>query len=232
MGKENNRIVPRLILPSVVVFALSFAATVADAQPNVTILGNYPPPNDADATANINDMRWQALSFSMPVGTSLRPSRLRVRLGDFTSLSHEPIFEIRNHTGSTNAPGPVVVERFFGILGAIGPGIRDYTFAPEGFAMLEGGNSYWLLVHGVIPSLVDWHGAIPPVVPTGIASYGGQSLFSSNGGASWTPSTTINSFELYFPIPEPSGAGLVVGALLVGLVGLARRRGGRRYPCS
>ena len=68
---------------------------------------------------------------------------------------------------------------------------------------------------------VDWRGSSPAIVPTGIATYGGQSLFTTNGGTSWTTSTTINSLHLEV-IPEPSMLGLA--GMGFGVLGARARR--------
>ena len=72
---------------------------------------------------------------------------------------------------------------------------------------------------GVTGSNVDWRGSSPSIIPTGIAVYGGQSLFTSNGGTSWSSSATINTFELNSVIPEPSALGLAA----IGMLAFLRR---------
>ena len=194
------------------------AAPFAAAQP---ILSNYPPPNDTNTTADVNALRWKALSFSMPVGSSAPVGNLTVRLGDYDLATEAPIFEIRDHTGSTTVPGPNALLTFTAPP-PVSTTIQDYTFTPAGSLTLTSGTSYWLLMRGVTGSNVDWRGASPPIVPTGIATYGGQSLFTSNGGTSWANSTTINSFHLEV-IPEPSMLGLA-GVGSIALMARVRRR--------
>ena len=179
----------RFVFPLVLLAAAPFAA----AQP---ILSNYPPANDTNTSADIDNLRWKALSFSMPASQSATVGNLTVRLGNYASAADIPVFEIRDHTGSTTAPGPNVLLTFT----APPPGtatIQDYTFTPASTFTLAAGTSYWILMRGAdAATSVDWRGSSPAIVPTGIATYGGQSLFTSNGGTSWTTSTTINSLRL------------------------------------
>jgi hypothetical protein len=204
-----------------VVAALLVLASAADAQ---VILSNYPPVNDTNTTADVNATRWKALSFSMPAGPGAPVGDLRVRLGDYDLASEAPIFEIRDHTGSTTAPGTNALLTFTAPAPST-TAIQDFTFTPSSSFTLAGGTSYWLVMRGVTGSNVDWRGSSPPIVPTGIATYGGQSLFSSNAGSTWSNSATINTFEL-LAVPEPASAG-VLGA--GALAALSRRRV-RREP--
>ncbi|MCS7033341.1 MAG: hypothetical protein NZ561_05005, partial [Phycisphaerae bacterium] len=98
---------------------------------------------------------------------------------------------------------------------------QEYTFTPAAQFFLQPNTSYWLRATGIAGSSWDWRGNSPAIVPTGIATYGGQSLFTTNAGTSWTTSTTINSFQLN-EIPEP---GAILAAAGVGAL-LLRRRGG------
>jgi hypothetical protein len=194
------------------------AAPFVAAQP---ILSNYPPTNDTNTTADVDNLRQKALSFSMPASQSATVGNLTVRLGNYAVATDLPIFEIRDHTGSTTAPGPNVLLSFT----APPPGgaaIQDYTFTPSSTFTLAAGTSYWILMRGAdAVTSVDWRGSSPAIVPTGIATYGGQSLFTTNGGTSWTTSATINSLHLEV-IPEPSMLGLA-GVGFVALGARARR---------
>lgn len=201
---------------------LALLAPVASVQAAV-ILSNYPPTNDTSTTADVDNLRWKALSFSMPAGQSASLGLLTVRLGNYSLLTDVPIFEIRDHTGSTTAPGPNVLASF----AAPGPGpdtaIRNYTFTPTSAFTLQAGTSYWLVARGPDSvSSVDWRGSSPAIQPTGIATYGGQSLFTTNGGSTWSASATINSFELLDIVPEPASAALLA---LGGVTLVLRRRG-------
>ena len=202
-------------LCSVIVAAILVVAAPVSAQ---VILGNYPPANDTNTTADVTNLRWKALSFSMPASTSATVDSLKVRLGDYDLATETPIFEIRDHTGSTIAPGPNTLLSFTAPA-PNGVAIQDYVFTPAASFTFQGGTSYWLLMRGNLGSNVDWRGSSPAIIPTGIATYGGQSLFTTNGGTSWTTSATINTFEMV--VPEPSIAGL---AAVAALGCLARRR--------
>ena len=185
------------------------------------ILSNYPPTNDTNTTADVDNLRWKALSFAMPAGQSANLGLLTVRLGGYSLLTDVPIFEIRDHTGSTTSPGPNILASF----AAPGPGpdtaIRNYTFTPTSAFTLQAGTSYWLVARGPdSTSSVYWRGSSPAITPTGIATYGGQSLFTTNAGSTWSASATINSFELLDIVPEPGSAAL----LAIGAVTLVLRR--------
>lgn len=202
-------------LTGFIVGAVLAIGSAVQAQP---ILTNYPPTNDTGTTADVNATRWKALSFTMPAGSSAQVGDLRVRLGDYDLPAEAPIFEIRDHTGSTTAPGTNTLLSFT----APAPStvtIQDFVFSPNASFTLTGGTSYWLVMTGVTGSNVDWRGSSPSIIPTGIAVYGGQSLFTSNGGTSWSSSATINTFELNSVIPEPSALGLAA----IGMLAFLRR---------
>lgn len=199
--------------------ALLICATAVNAQ---VILSNYPPVNDTNTTADVNATRWKAMSFSMPTGTSAAVGNLRVRLGDYDLATEAPIFEIRDHTGSTTAPGLNALLTFTAPPPST-TAIQDFVFTPSSSFTLTGGTSYWLLMRGPTGSNVDWRGSSPPIVPTGIATYGGQSLFTSNSGTTWSTSATINTFELAL-VPEPASAGVLGAAALATLTTARRRR--------
>ncbi len=124
-------IVALVVIGTVVAFA-----PVASAQ---VILGNYPPTNDSGTTADVNNLRWKALSFSMPPATSAPVGNLKVRLGDYDLVGETPTFEIRDHTGSTTAPGLSVLLSFT-TPAPNGVAIQDYTFGPGAGFTLAGGH--------------------------------------------------------------------------------------------
>jgi hypothetical protein len=218
--------VPSLLLANSATRAVGSAVATSqvDSARLAVLLSNYPPPNDTNTTADVDNLRWKALSFAMPAGTSANLGQLTVRLGGYSLVTDVPIFEIREHTGSTTLPGTNVLASFTAPPPGPDTAIRDYTFFPSSVFTLQPGTSYWLVLRGPnATSSIDWRGASPAIQPTGIATYGGQSLFSTNGGTSWTNSATINSFELLDIVPEPATGGLVIVLAVAGT--MIRRRG-------
>ena len=183
------------------------------------ILGNLPATNDTATTADINALRWKALSFTMPAGLPIQVGNLQVRLTDYDDAAVDaPSFQIVDHTGDNTIPGTNVLLMF----NAPPPGgttAQEYTFTPAGSFFLQPSTSYWLRATGVTGGNYDWRGSSPAITPTGIATYAGGSRFTTNSGGTWTNSTTVNSFQLN-EIPEPTFLGLAPVAMLV----LRRRR--------
>lgn len=198
--------------------ALAAGASVASAD---IILGNYPPTNDTGTTAQVTNLRQKALSFAMPAGSAYDITSITLRLGNYITPGDIAILEIRDHTGSITAPGTTVIGSFTAPGSAAGT-ISDFIFTPVGTITLQPATSYWITLYGAAsPSSFDWRGSSPSVVPTGIAAYGGQSLFTTNAGSTWTNSATINTFVIEGVIPAPATAGLLV---LAGLAASRRRR--------
>jgi hypothetical protein len=200
------------------VFACALLAPVAAAD---LILGNYPPTNDTGTTAGVTNLRQKALSFAMPAGSDYTVSSVTLRLGNYITPGDGAILEIRNHTGSTTAPGTTVLGSFTAPASASNT-IADFVFSPVGAITLQASTAYWIVLLGAAsPSTFDWRGSSPSVTPTGIASYGGQSLFTTNAGSSWTTSATINTFQIDgVAVPAPVGAGV----LAIGCLVATRRR--------
>lgn len=190
------------MLLRVLVFAALLAPTLAFGQ---VIIGNYPPTNDTSNSAGLNDGRRKALSFTMPAGQNAVVGNVTLRLGNY-DINDIVTLEIRNHTGSTTAPGTTSLVNFTSPTPG-GTAVADYVFTPNNTFELLGGTSYWIYAYGATtPSAYDWRGSSPAVTPTGIASYASGSLFTTNGGSSWTNSTTLNTFQIEAatPVPEPS----------------------------
>lgn len=200
-------------------FALAAIALAASAASADIVLGNLPQTNDTGTTADVDNLRRKALSFAMPAGSDYNITSITLRLGNYITPADVAVLEIRNHTGSTTAPGLTVVGSF--IAPASGSAtIASFVFAPSGTVTLQAGTSYWIYLSGADPvTSFDWRGSSPSITPTGIATYGGQSLFTTNGGTSWTSSATINSFLIEGTIvPAPAAAGFLL------LAGAFRRR--------
>jgi hypothetical protein len=184
------------------------------------ILGNYPQTNDTGTTADTDNLRRKALSFAMPAGSAYDVTSITLRLGNYITPGDSAILEIRDHTGSTTAPGLSVIGSFTAPASTSAT-IADFVFTPVGSVTLQPSTSYWIYVYGLdATTSFDWRGSSPSITPTGIATYGGQSLFTSNGGTSWTSSATINTFRIDGVVPAPGSAIL----LMAGAVAAFRRR--------
>ena len=188
--------------------AACVALCVSSASADI-VIGNYPPTNDTGTTADTDNLRRKSISFAMPAGSAYDITSVTLRLQNYITPADIAVLEIRNHTGSTTAPGLTVVGSFTApASGAAAVG--DFTFTPVGTITLLPSTSYWIYVYGfdAITSF-DWRGSSPSVTPTGIATYGGQSLFTTNGGTSWTSSATINTFRIEGVVPAPSAVFLL-----------------------
>jgi hypothetical protein len=201
--------------------AFAVAASFASVASADVILGNYPQTNDTGTTADTDNLRRKALSFAMPAGVGYNISSITLRLGNYITPGDIAVLEIRDHTGSTTAPGLSVIGAFTAPASAAAT-IDNFIFTPIGTVTLNPSTSYWIYVYGANANTsFDWRGSSPSVTPTGIATYGGQSLFTVNGGTSWTTSVTINTFQIDGTVvPAPATAAL----LLAGLATVRRRR--------
>ncbi|NCR76403.1 MAG: PEP-CTERM sorting domain-containing protein [Microcystis aeruginosa K13-06] len=108
-------------------------------------------------------------------------------------------------------------------------GTFNYTFTPTGPLTFTAGTKYWLYVTTTFGAF-SWRGSDPSIIPTGIATLSGV-RFSTNGGASFTNSVVLNSFEINAteiagPVastPEP-GAIAALSLFGLGLLGVKGRR--------
>lgn len=203
--------------------ALTIAAAIAAAAPLASadiILGNYPFTNDTGTTASVTNLRQKAIAFAMPAGSAYDITSITLRLTNFDA-NDTAILEIRDHNGTTTSPGAGVVGTFTAPAGG-GAAAADYSFSPNGTVTLQPGTSYWIVLSGAAsPSTFDWRGSSPGITPTGVATYGPGNLFTSNGGTSWSNSSTINTFRIEGVIPSPASIGLLA---LAGLAAARRRR--------
>src|SRR5690606_36228970 len=107
---------------------------------------------------------------------------------------------------------------------------QAYTFTPSAPLTLVGGETYWLLGDTATNLSTGpdtrWLANVASLTPMGLATFGGYRL-SSDDGASYAGSSTLNSFQINGTevVPEPSTWVLMLiglGALVV--VGYRRQR--------
>ena len=126
----------KVALTSAALLALvSGSAVSADV-----ILGNYPPTNDTGTTADVDNLRNKALSFALPAGSAYDITSITLRLQNYITPGDVAILEIRNHTGSSTAPGPTVIGAFTAPTSAAST-VGDFTFNPVGAVTLTPGTS-------------------------------------------------------------------------------------------
>jgi hypothetical protein len=198
------------------VLALGLLGTTASA---AVVIGNYPPANDGTQSAGLNLTRRKALSFTMPAGDAYNITSVTLRLGNYLTPDDNVLLEIRDHTGVTTAPGAAVLGTFTAP-GSGSTAVGDFVFTPNGTVTLQAATSYWIYVYGDVGAF-DWKASNPGITPTGIATYGGSSLFTSNSGTTWSNSSGLNTFQIDGELVPAPGALAIMG---LGLLGTARRR--------
>ena len=186
-----------------------------------TVIGNFPYANTTTTSADLDNLRWKALSFTMGAD-SYDITQLTLTLGNYTSDIDVPVVQIRADVGGLD-PGAAVIGWFTAPASA-STLITDHVFSPTAAFSLTAGTKYWLFVGGAAATTsFDWRGNSPAIVPTGLgASYGGDSRFTANGGTTWSNSATLNSFVLEGTIVPGPAALALLG--LAGVIGSRRRR--------
>jgi hypothetical protein len=193
--------------------ALGLLAIVGSSAHAVVLISNM-PGNDGTQTALINALRQKAMSFTTSAGTPFILSSATLRLN--ANVNAAPILNLHADTGA-NLPGTMLTT--FTNPGSFTTGFQNYTFT-TGFA-LSSSTKYWLVLSqpaGTTP--FDWKASSPAVTPTGTFTHSG-SLFTTNGGTTWTTSATLTTYQLEgSPVPEPA----TMAALGLGALALLRRR--------
>ena len=172
--------------------ALGAASVRADV-----ILSTLPQTNDAIASATLGPLRIKALAFTLPgEDYTLDSVVLRLQLDTFGRPLTAPILTAARRLGQPRHPGLHRVSTF-SIPTLVG-GINNFTFTPTGPFTLLADEKYWLALSSAADfdtSGLNWLASNPPVTPTGVATLSGN-RFTSDGGANWGASTTVNSFTI------------------------------------
>jgi len=199
------------------------------------ILSTLPQTNDALASATLGPLRIKALAFTLPGQSyTLDSAVLRLRLDTFARPLTAPVLRLLNDSGNPDIPGSIVLSTFS--TPTLVGGINNFTFTPTSPFTLLAGQKYWLALSSAADfdtSGLNWLASNPAVTPAGVATLSGN-RFTSDGGANWVASTTVNSFTIngtLVPtrggvIPEPGTLALVATALLplAGAVARKHRR--------
>ncbi|KAA0240119.1 MAG: PEP-CTERM sorting domain-containing protein [Armatimonadetes bacterium] len=172
------------------------------------------PGNDGSQSAAINNLRRKAMAFTTPAGLPYTITSVITRLN--ANPNAAPVLELHGDTGSNLPSGAF---HTFTNPGAFGTGIQNYAFT--GNVALAASTKYWLVMYQPAATTpFDWKASSPAQTPTGLATHAG-SLFTTNGGTSWSSSSILVSYEIQATaVPEPA----TLAALGLGLAAVIRRK--------
>lgn len=177
----------------------------------MVVLSNL-PGNDGTQSAGLNNLRVKGMAFVVDGSGPYTINSVRLRLN--TTTDDSPIIEL--HADSSNVPGALIGT--FTNPTSFGNGIAEYDFT--GSFAVDPNTKYWIVAKGPSSSAYDWKASSPAQTPTGIWTHGG-SVFSTNGGSSWSSSSILTSYWIDATlVPEPA----TLIALGAGLAALASRR--------
>ncbi len=198
----------------------------------VTIIGNYPQANDdtyltvtAPSVSFLGGVQW-AVSFVMP-GSDYDLSSVTLRL--LAPEGAVPEVTLWNDAGG-GGPGPALLVAFSNP--PLGAPISDFTFLPTSSTTLTAHMKYWLLVDSLLEFWpFAWIGSNPGIIPSGVASFEGDS-YSTDNGVSYQPSSTIPAYftgtfriegEIKRSVPD-SPLGMLTFIMIASIMMLPLRR--------
>ena len=144
---------------------------------------------------------------------------------EFTSTwtNNAPILTLRAAGASATLTGSIL-ETLTAPGGYVTGAINNYTFTSPSNFELQANTLYYVHLAGTPGSAetgMNWKASSPAVTPTGSGATHTSSLFSTNGGTTYTNSTILNTYEINAtPVPEPA----TMAALGLGILFLKRRR--------
>lgn len=193
-------------------FAAALAGVPVAASADVTI--SNLPGNDGTQSAGLNALRLKGMSFTTDGSAWILDSAV-LRLN--TTTDDNPVLTLNADAGT--APGAILAT--FGNPGSFGTGIDNYTFTLG--TALNPNTKYWLVFGQPAGGAIDWKASSPAQTPSGLWTHSG-SVFTTNGGTTWSTSSILTTYELNATVvPEPATLTLL-GAGLVALAARRRRR--------
>ncbi len=207
---------------SIRTFATLFTVAMFSTLNAITLIGNMPQANDDAISANLTVLRKKAMGFTTDNQAYLL-ERVDTRLFASTSAT-TPVLQVWSSMAGGPAgemPGTMLEE--LGTQLTIQAGISTVFFL-GGSLQLAPNTTYWLVMGTpAVSDSYDWRGSLPAITPTGFATHFG-SLFTANGGSSWTNSSTLNSYMIEATVvPEPATL-VVLGLSLLGVLFSRRLR--------
>jgi hypothetical protein len=197
----------------------------AAARAGIVIENSLSPPFAIGTDLAATPAFTKAVGVDMPVGDDFTFDSFRAVLQQEGGAPREVTGHIRADDGANNPGAELQTLNTVTVTG--GPTVYDFT-SPAPFTLMDG-QRYWFVLtgNGDAANHSDWLVNNPNTAPSnGVGNFFAY-RFSTNGGASWSNSTTFNAVQINATrvqaIPEPG----TVALLLIGAAGLAmaaRRR--------
>lgn len=179
---------------------------------NANIVISNLPGNDGTQSASLSSTRVKGMAFTTDSGLwTLDSAVLRLN----TNANAGPLLKL--HADNAGVPGAALGT--FTNPGGFTTGIQNYTFT-LGMAV-NPSTKYWLVLSQPNNSTpFDWKASSPAQTPTGLWTHAG-SVFSTNGGTTWSSSSILTTYEINASlVPEPAS----IIALSAAFAALAARR--------